>query len=102
MAAVFLHQARQALLQAFVRAVQAGRHGPVRAAQHVGDLLIRQSLGIAEDDDHPEVGGEAVDAARTCPPRLGAQQVRSGESPGSRRVAGSRSASGAIRQERRR
>src|SRR5947207_2304414 len=45
--AVFLHQTRQAMLQAFVRAVEAGRHGPFRAAQHVGDLLVRQSFGVA-------------------------------------------------------
>src|SRR4051794_886984 len=40
-ASILLHQGRQTALQLFVRAIEPRRDGPGRAAQHLGDLLVR-------------------------------------------------------------
>src|SRR6185295_15440854 len=45
-------QMRQPPLQRLVRAIEARRNGTHRAAQHFGDFLIRQSLGVAQHNDN--------------------------------------------------
>ena len=54
---------RQPPAERLVSAIEARRNGTDGAAQHLGDLFVGQTLGVAQHDDDALVGGQFFDSA---------------------------------------